>query len=212
MICHLCKKRIKRGEKWMKSFLNRKSIHIDCPSEAKRSGVLQGCLPSTNCSAEARAEAHSDSLINSVVPPKKAIRSGVALIAEERQRQVSKEGWTPEHDDKHKGKQMARAAGSYLGNYTDPDDWAAQQGELPGPFHDWPWARKWWKPSSDPIRNLVKAGALIAAEIDRLQRKQARAALALQGERAIRRNDGTQRPGSPDGSLATESRKPGSLK
>lgn len=34
----------------------------------------------------------------------------------------------------------------------------------------WPFNRKEWKPSSDPIRNLVKAGALIAAEIDRLHR------------------------------------------
>jgi hypothetical protein len=34
----------------------------------------------------------------------------------------------------------------------------------------WPWDQDWWKPSPDPIRNLVKAGALIAAEIDRLQR------------------------------------------
>jgi hypothetical protein len=39
--------------------------------------------------------------------------------------------------------------------------------------NDWPkeWNVDWWKPSDDPIRNLVKAGALIAAEIDRLQRK-----------------------------------------
>lgn len=32
----------------------------------------------------------------------------------------------------------------------------------------WPWAREDWKPDENPIRNLVKAGALIAAEIDRL--------------------------------------------
>ena len=30
---------------------------------------------------------------------------------------------------------------------------------------------EWWKPSIDPVRNLAKAGALIAAEIDRLQRQ-----------------------------------------
>lgn len=34
----------------------------------------------------------------------------------------------------------------------------------------WPFDASWWKPSNDPIRNLIKAGALIAAEIDRLQR------------------------------------------
>ena len=32
---------------------------------------------------------------------------------------------------------------------------------------DWPWPPEFWKPSDDPVRNLVKAGALIAAEIDR---------------------------------------------
>jgi hypothetical protein len=39
----------------------------------------------------------------------------------------------------------------------------------------WPWAEKWWKPSEDQVRNLVKAGALIAAEIDRIQRLKAKA-------------------------------------
>jgi hypothetical protein len=37
-----------------------------------------------------------------------------------------------------------------------------------GPLHRWPWEPEGWKPSDDPIRNLVKAGSLIAAEIDRL--------------------------------------------
>lgn len=31
-----------------------------------------------------------------------------------------------------------------------------------------PWDAEWWKPSADPIRNLEKAGALLAAGIDRL--------------------------------------------
>ena len=35
----------------------------------------------------------------------------------------------------------------------------------------WPWDDEWWKPTPDDrIRELVKAGALIAAEIDRLLR------------------------------------------
>jgi hypothetical protein len=33
----------------------------------------------------------------------------------------------------------------------------------------WPWDESWWKPG-DRIRELAKAGALIAAEIDRLNR------------------------------------------
>lgn len=37
----------------------------------------------------------------------------------------------------------------------------------------WPFSQEWWKPTPDDrIRELAKAGALIAAEIDRLQRMQ----------------------------------------
>lgn len=50
-------------------------------------------------------------------------------------------------------------------------EWRYRPGETPDRSSDWPWHSSWWKPSDDPIRNLVKAGALIAAEIDRLQRQ-----------------------------------------
>jgi len=93
--------------------------------------------------------------------------SGVSLIQEERQRQMDVEGWTPEHDDLHTGGEMADAAACYAK--------VAAMISYPGPTpldvpSAWPWDGWWWKPSSDPIRNLVKAGALIAAEIDRLKR------------------------------------------
>lgn len=71
---------------------------------------------------------------------------------------------------------MAKAAVSYAEAHASPDIWAKQNKILPGPTYDWPWARKWWKPSPDPIRNLVKAAALLMAEIDRLIRKQQRKA------------------------------------
>lgn len=35
---------------------------------------------------------------------------------------------------------------------------------------NWPWDVSWWKPTPDVEGNLVKAGALIAAELDRLAR------------------------------------------
>lgn len=96
--------------------------------------------------------------------------TGVDLIAAERRRQVDAEGWTPEHDDEHGGGEMAQAAACYASNphLRHMGTWAWQDGSPP---HDWPWASCWWKPSHDDrIRELVKAGALIAAEIDRLQR------------------------------------------
>jgi len=98
--------------------------------------------------------------------------TGVELIAEERERQISDEGWTHAHDDEHDDEAMALAArcyacppGIYERRFEDPRDGTPPIG--------WPWASPWWKPSPDDrIRDLVKAGALIAAEIDRLQRTQ----------------------------------------
>lgn len=87
--------------------------------------------------------------------------NGAELIAVERQRQITEEGWTPEHDDEHVAGEMASAAACYADPIYRPN------GEVP---QSWPWHPTWWKPSADPVRNLVKAGALIAAEIDRLQR------------------------------------------
>lgn len=88
--------------------------------------------------------------------------SGVNQIAGERGRQITCEGWTPAHDDAHKRGELVSAAACYLAHGSAFD----------GIHPDWPWEESWWKPSDIPIRNLVKAGALIAAEIDRLQRAQ----------------------------------------
>lgn len=100
---------------------------------------------------------------------------GATLIAQERQRQISSEGYDPEHDDRHTSGELNDAAICYASA-------AAKQarGEsieylrdvVPAGFtgFPWPWEDEWWKPSEDQSRNLVKAGALIAAEIDRLQR------------------------------------------
>lgn len=97
------------------------------------------------------------------------LTDGSWAIAAERQRQVEAEGWTPEHDDEHDSAELARAAHRYLTHAINQAGWnTAHFGAL-----GWPWDHAWWKPSNDPIRNLVKAGALIAAEIDRLQRKAA---------------------------------------
>ena len=94
--------------------------------------------------------------------------NGVELIAQERQRQVDTEGWSAEHDDAHKIGEMALAARCYAQtSYSQVCGWSAG-----GPERTWPWNKQSWKPADDPIRNLVKAGALIAAEIDRLQRKE----------------------------------------
>lgn len=83
------------------------------------------------------------------------------LLAE-RQRQISVEGWGPEHDDEHGQGEMAAAAACYA-LHTEP------VGNVGDYLRFWPWGAKWWKPA-DSRRNLVKAGALILAEIERLDR------------------------------------------
>jgi hypothetical protein len=90
--------------------------------------------------------------------------NGSERIAAERWRQRDEEGWTPEHDDSHTYAQMTRAAIWYAHEAVTQMGWNLR------PNGSWPWAQDWWKPSLDPVRNLEKAGALIAAEIDRLQR------------------------------------------
>ena len=103
-------------------------------------------------------------------------KSGSELIAAERERQVQQENYTEAHDDKHIHGELAEAALCYalLGTCQTThhlEDNASQMDPPSQKLFQWPWDDKWWKPSDDQVRNLVKAGALIAAEIDRLQRK-----------------------------------------
>lgn len=83
-------------------------------------------------------------------------------VMKERLRQIDVEGWTPEHDDEHGDGQMALAGAAYaVVGYTD-----ATPSEAPA---WWPWSAEWWKPR-DKRRNLVKAAALLLAELERLDR------------------------------------------
>lgn len=98
---------------------------------------------------------------------------GTDLIRMERERQVTVEGWTPEHDDEHKTGDLSRAAACYAehaANFMSHKhslDVRAYRA-VPAP-DDWPWDEKWWKPKN-PQHDLIRAGALIAAEIDRIDR------------------------------------------
>ena len=105
-------------------------------------------------------------------------KNGVELIAAERKRQVSKEGWTPEHDDGHKDGSLAVVAAIYAlpqRRYVQRFSDGRVEINLPGAL--WPrgWHARWYKPTPDDrVRELVKAGALIAAEIDRILRERDR--------------------------------------
>lgn len=115
-----------------------------------------------------------------------ATATGLDLIAAERKRQIEGERWSSEHDDEHESGELATAAACYalpsgkrqIQCHTVPvcgdSSFPPGQTKVHGTEHPrlWPWDCRWWKPTpNDRIRELVKAGALIAAEIDRLQRK-----------------------------------------
>ena len=99
------------------------------------------------------------------------MKTALSLIIDERTRQQDAEGWTPQHDDTHTDGELARAAACYAVAAS-----AQLQGcdsdeihDLTVPRVDWPWDEEAFK-LADPMRNLIKAGALILAEIERLQR------------------------------------------
>jgi hypothetical protein len=103
---------------------------------------------------------------------------GAELIAAERRRHVEQEGWTPAHDDEHDCGEMIDAAVCYAeraGEGMGGQPWEDWMDSVP---NGWPWSPDWWNPEprkgkpnlDQQIRNLVKAGALIAAEIDRVKR------------------------------------------
>ena len=92
-------------------------------------------------------------------------KSGIELISNERKRQIEVEGWTAEHDAIHTKGQLAIAAACYaLTELSNRNSGSSCE------IVFWPWARKYWKPTpKNRIKELTKAGALIAAEIDRLK-------------------------------------------
>lgn len=110
---------------------------------------------------------------------------GTDLIAAERARHMSEEGYDAEHDRGQAG-QLAAAGASYAFGQgyalQFPTDGGRQYLDSV-PAGMWPWRWDFWKPSRSAVRTLVKAGALIAAAIDALLDEQD-AAKSPRGERA----------------------------
>ncbi|CAG9193979.1 hypothetical protein BCAR13_110078 [Paraburkholderia caribensis] len=121
--------------------------------------------------SDARTEVMLNLFLRYAAPPAASgqkLTDAARDVLAERERQVTTEGWTTAHDDEHDSEEMAIAAACYA--------------ESAGGFHhpstvpsNWPWTSKWWKPTT-PRRDLVKAGALILAEIERLDRASSAAA------------------------------------
>lgn len=146
----------------------------------------------TNKFSAKNAEKNARVIMGDTQPNEKLLRNGVELIAAERKRQVTGKGYTPDHDDQHARGELALVAALL----ASPELlYKERNGEGQTGFVDpWPesWERRWdqrpyfdknGRPNhdvtmgtQDRIRQLQKAGALIAAEIDRLLRIQANVA------------------------------------
>lgn len=116
------------------------------------------------CSAPTCREKHERAIAAPAWTP------ALGAVMAERRRQIIEEGWSADHDDSQPGGMLARAAacyavGSIIPNARDRLD--PGHGAHAEPI--WPWAMEWWKPT-DRRGELVKAGALILAEIERLDR------------------------------------------
>ena len=102
-------------------------------------------------------------------------------VLSERRRQIEHEGFTPERDDKYDRGSLAKAAACYAYAASVPDARRTQILKrkvrsamgLAVLYELWPWSWKWWKPTSRRA-DLVKAGALIIAEIERIDRERVR--------------------------------------
>lgn len=110
------------------------------------------------------AEAQVSTLSRQLEEAREALSATPAIrdIAAERQRQIIAEGWTPEHDDTHDGGELAAAAACYAHSASRSPH---------SVLHLWPWSWDWFKQRDEPRRKLIKAGALIVAEIERLDRR-----------------------------------------
>jgi hypothetical protein len=91
------------------------------------------------------------------------IKTGIGLIASERQRQITKENWSNDHDQvEHERHELAIAAACYALHGT-----TAEAVTKINHIDAWPWGDVWDKrKKKNRLRRLAIAGALIAAEIE----------------------------------------------
>ncbi|WP_058602431.1 hypothetical protein [Aureimonas ureilytica] len=99
--------------------------------------------------------------------PTIGLSRGALDVLRERLRQATDEGWTREHDDAHRNGELLEAALCY----ARVSSWADERQRRYLRPSGWPWAHSWWKPTTRR-RDLVKAIALLLAELDRLDRAQ----------------------------------------
>ncbi|MDS7874704.1 ead/Ea22-like family protein [Klebsiella pasteurii] len=146
-----------QSSKWLEAYHKVVSIGARYEERISELEEAEQKLCAANVTLDARAELAERQLAEM---GSRSFTTAATDVLAERQRQITAEGWTPEHDDEYQHCEMAVSAACYIMADDDP---RADVPEL------WPWPSEWWKPK-DVRRDLVKAGALILAEIERLDR------------------------------------------
>lgn len=120
-----------------------------------------------NCTAAYGNNQHSAECIRDYELTSIGVSKAAQDVLAERQRQLRSEGYSPEMDDLYQLDELSMAAACYAayGDHT-----SKLPPLLPG---GWPWARETFRPR-DRRSNLVRAGALILAELERLDRAAAK--------------------------------------
>jgi hypothetical protein len=142
--------------------------HFAAPAEVPMPEAVGTRFDGTKLIKEADARTYGDAR-EAAGYARAGLSSAAVDVLTERQRQISVEGWTTEHDDRHPDGSLSMAAACYAaqaGTTLQSQEYSAAAVFV---RVCWPWAPGWWKPST-PRRDLVKAGALILAEIERLDR------------------------------------------
>ena len=83
--------------------------------------------------------------------------TAIDLVKKEREKQISKHGYTIVHDRQHPKKAVLYGALAYLNSVIYSPNIGIE---------DWPFEEESFKPEGD-VNNLVKAAAMIIAEIDK---------------------------------------------
>ena len=93
-------------------------------------------------------------------------KTAIQLIDEEQRRVREVKGYTPEMDKQYKNNELVRASVCYLRTPFYHEH--IKNGSVPP--SEFPFKQEYWKPSPDErIAELIKAGGLIASEIDKLR-------------------------------------------
>jgi hypothetical protein len=148
-------------------------------------------------------ELHSDCCGRDFAGPRTrhadATDRALSEIAAERLRQIVAEGWTPEHNDQHRGGEMALAAACYA------ISGAGRVGFNNGLL--WPFSLRWWKPS-DCRHDLIRSAALLVAELERLDRAAPRGPATMAHLQTAYPQDAEERASALEAAVAGHSAPP----